>query len=155
MFNPSRDQARQFFFDTWAKHQQQQVLTDLEKLTLSILLRHPEYHAVVGAPDRYVDKDYRPEQGDINPFLHMGMHLAIEEQLSIGQPFGIRELYQVLCEQHQDEHAAQHDMMDCLGEMIWHAQRNGTGPDGNVYLACLRRKGGQPDAPPVVQTHLE
>ena len=142
MFNPSRDQARQFLFDTWAKHGQGAALTDLERIALSVIALHPEYHAVLGAPERYVEREYRPELGETNPFLHMSMHLAIEEQLSIDQPFGVRALYQSLCSKTGDEHTAQHEMMDCLAEMIWQAQRGGTGPDGGLYLACMRRKAG-------------
>ncbi|SFZ78197.1 DUF1841 family protein [Chitinimonas taiwanensis] len=146
MFNPSRDQARQFLFDTWAKHKQQAALTDLERIAFAVLTRHPEYQPIVDAPERYRDKDYLPEFGETNPFLHMSMHLAIEEQLSIDQPTGVRALYRALCEHSGDEHRAQHEMMDCLAEMIWQAQRSGTGPDGALYLACMRRKAGLDEA---------
>ncbi|MGQ5523803.1 DUF1841 family protein [Chitinimonas sp. PSY-7] len=142
MFNPSRDQARRFLFDTWAKHKQNAPLTDLERMAFAVLARHPEYQVIVDTPDRYLDKDYLPEFGETNPFLHMNMHLAIEEQLSIDQPTGVRDLYRRLCEYTGDEHSAQHEMMDCLAEMIWQAQRSGTGPDGSLYLACMRRKAG-------------
>lgn len=147
MFNPSRDQARQFLFETWAKHKQATPLTDLEKIALAVLLRHAEYHPIVDFPDRYADKDYLPEFGETNPFLHLNMHLAIEEQLSIDQPRGIKALYQTLCQTTGDEHAAQHEVMDCLAEMIWQAQRSGTGPDGQRYLMCIRAKAGLGDRP--------
>lgn len=142
MFNPSRDQARQFLFDTWAKHRQQAPLTDLERIAFSVLSRHPEYQPIVDAPERYRERDYLPEFGETNPFLHMNMHLAIEEQLSIDQPHGVRALYQALCGKLGNEHDAQHEMMDCLAEMIWQAQRAGTSPDGALYLACMRGKAG-------------
>ncbi len=142
MFNPSRDQARQFLFDTWAKHRQSAPLTDLERIALAVIIQHPEYHTLLDAPDRNVDRDYPPEFGETNPFLHLNMHLAIEEQLSIDQPFGVKTLYQSLCEKLGDAHEAQHEMMDCLAEMIWQAQRSGTGPNGGLYLACMRRKIG-------------
>lgn len=143
MFNPSRDEARRFFFDTWTKHKQGEVLTDLEKMTLAILFEHPEYHAVLDAPERYLEQDWLPEQGETNPFLHLAMHLSIDEQLSIDQPPGVRALVQQLAARHGDLHAAQHDAMDGLGEMIWHAQRHRTAPDPNVYLNILRRKLGE------------
>lgn len=146
MFNPTRDQVRQFLFETWSKQKQSAPLTDLEKIALAVIARHPEYHPIVDAPDRYRDRDYLPEFGETNPFLHMSMHLAIEEQLSIDQPAGVRALYGQLCQHTGDEHAAQHAMMDCLAEMIWQAQRSGSGPDGQRYLACMRRKAGQPEA---------
>lgn len=145
MFNPTRDQARRFLFDTWAKQKQAAPLTDLEKVALAVLARHPEYHAIVDAPERYLERDYLPEFGETNPFLHMNMHLAIEEQLSIDQPHGVRALYQALCTHTGDEHAAQHEMMDCLVEMIWQAQRSGRGPDGHLYLACMKKKVGLPE----------
>ncbi|AXK38366.1 DUF1841 family protein [Crenobacter cavernae] len=142
MFTPSRQDARQFFFDTWRKHKAGDPLTDLERLTLSILIEHPEYHPIVDNPDRYGEREWQPEDGDTNPFLHMGLHLAIEEQLSIDQPFSIRELHDTLARRHDDRHAAQHEMMECLAEMIWHAQRNGGMPDVNLYLSCIRGRLG-------------
>lgn len=142
MFNPSREQARRFYFDTWAKHRASQPLTDLEKIALTVMLLHPEYHSLLDKPDHYVDKDYSPEAGQTNPFLHMSMHVAIHEQLTIDQPQGIREHYKGLCEHTQDQHAAEHEMMDCLGEMIWHAQRHQTNPNPDIYFACLNKKRG-------------
>jgi len=90
MFNPSRDEVRQFFFDAWHKHREREVLNGLDSVAVGVMLLHPEYHPVLDDPERYQDRDYRPEAGDTNPFLHMSMHLAIEEQLSIDQPPGIK-----------------------------------------------------------------
>ena len=129
MFNPSRDEARRFFFDTWRKHQANDTLTDLERMTLAIILLHPEYHPVLDAPARYLEREWLPEDGQTNPFLHLAMHLSIEEQLSIDQPPGIRARIDALSLQHQDRHPALHDAMDGLAEMIWHAQRYQTPPD--------------------------
>ena len=92
LFNPSRDQVRQFFFDTWHKQQQPASLTPLEQMALSVILMHPEYHAVLSAPERNAQREYFPEQGESNPFLHMGLHLSILEQISIDQPAGIRQI---------------------------------------------------------------
>lgn len=141
MFTPNRQDARRFFFDTWRKHKAGETLTDLEKLTLAILYEHPEYHPIVDNPETYLEREWTPEMGETNPFLHMGLHLAIDEQLAIGQPFGIRELYAQLVAKN-DEHSAKHGMMECLGEMVWQAQRYGGGPDVNVYLSCVRGKLG-------------
>jgi len=140
MFNPSRDQARDFFFDLWAKSRASSALTPLESIALSIVLEHPEYHAVLGDPERYRDREWKPEGGDTNPFLHLAMHLAIEEQLSIDQPPGIRAAVEALARRRDSEHEARHDVMDCLAEAIWQAQRNGT-PFGNeAYVECVKRK---------------
>lgn len=143
MFAPSRQDARRFFFDTWQKQQAGQPLTDLEKLLFSVISLHPEYHDILNRPQQYAEREWMPEQGETNPFLHMGMHLALEEQLSIDQPPGIRTLYQQLLHKTGSEHDAQHAVLDCLGEMIWQAQRYGGGPDVNVYLSCIRGKLGQ------------
>ncbi|WP_028537130.1 DUF1841 family protein [Paludibacterium yongneupense] len=140
MFNPSRQDARRFFFDTWARRQQ--TLSGLEAVAFGVILQHPEYHALLDQAERYLESDWAPEDGQTNPFLHLSLHMAIEEQRSIDQPFGIRSLYAQLALRRGDEHAAQHEIMDCLGEMIWHAQRYGGGPDVNRYIACIRGKLG-------------
>ena len=140
MFNPTRDQARLFFIDAWAKFQRHEPLTDMEALVVEHIGRHPEYHAIVAAPERYREREWLPELGETNPFLHLSMHLAISEQLSIDQPAGVKERYEKLRAALSDEHDAQHQVMDCLAEMIWTAQRYGQPPDGVAYLACLEKK---------------
>ena len=134
MFNPTRDQAREFLFDTWAKHRAGAELTQLESLTLAIVLEHPEYHAFLEDRERYLDRDWKPEGGETNPFLHLQMHLAIEEQVSIDQPPGIRAAIEALATRLGSMHDARHAVLDCLAEMIWQAQRNGTGFDNAAYL---------------------
>ncbi|MEO8417732.1 MAG: DUF1841 family protein, partial [Methylophilaceae bacterium] len=86
LFNPSRDQVRQFFFDAWAKFKRQQPLSDLEAIALQVMQMHPEYHNVLNAPERYLEQAYFPEMGETNPFLHMSLHLSILEQIAINQP---------------------------------------------------------------------
>jgi hypothetical protein len=141
MFNPTRDQSRQFLFDLWQKHRAGTPLTPLESLALSVLIEHPEYHPVLDDRERYLDRDWKPEGGDTNPFLHVAMHLAIEEQLSIDQPPGIRAAVRGLAER-LGEHGARHEVMECLAEMVWQAQRNGAPFDNGSYLDCIRRRGG-------------
>jgi hypothetical protein len=140
MFSPSREQARQFFFDVWRKYRQREILTAMEDMALEIILLHPEYQRMLETPERYRDKDYLPEMGDINPFLHMSMHVAIKEQLSIDQPSGIRKRFQRLLQKAGDEHVATHQLMECLAEMIWQAQRDQTTLDESVYFECLDRQ---------------
>lgn len=142
LFNPSRDEVRTFFFDTWAKFRAQQPLSDLEKLALSIMHMHPEYHDIFNDPERYQKKAYFPEMGETNPFLHMSLHLSILEQLSINQPTGISQIYQQLKAKHQNEHDAQHDLLECLAETIWLAQRNQTPLDAAHYLHLMQQKAG-------------
>ncbi len=143
MFAPSRDQARQFFFDTWRKYKQREILSGLEAMALEAMLEHPEYHLILDDPERHLDRDYTPEGGETNPFLHMSMHLAIAEQISIDQPPGIRQRFQQLLERTGSRHDAMHQTMDCLAEMIWQAGRRGSAPDDSVYFACLENKLGR------------
>jgi hypothetical protein len=140
VFNPSRDQAREFLFEVWRKHGAGEVLTPLEALTLDVVMRHPEYHAMLGNRERYLDRDWKPEGGETNPFLHLQMHLAIEEQLSIDQPHGIRDAVQALARARDSEHDARHEVMECLAEVIWHAQRYGGGFDNATYLDCVKKR---------------
>jgi len=140
VFNPSRDQVRNFFFQTWDKYKAGHPLSAMESLAVEHISRHPEYHPVLGQPDRYQDRDWPPELGETNPFLHLSFHISISEQLSIDQPPGVRDAYQQLLTRLGDEHAAQHAVMDCLGEMLWRAQRDQEPPDGLAYIDCLHRK---------------
>jgi len=142
MFNPSRDQVRQFFVDTWAGYRAGRTLNGGEATALEVILAHPEYHAMLDNPARYLERDYPPELGETNPFLHLSMHVSIAEQISIDQPVGVRAHYQKLLIQRGDTMLAQHEMMDCLAEMIWQAQRSGTAYDPSAYLQCLDAKLG-------------
>ncbi len=137
MFSPSRDQVRQFFFDVWAKYRAGQMLAGAEQPALEAILAHPEYHAMLNNPARHLQRDYPPEFGETNPFLHLSMHLSIAEQISIDQPAGVRERYRTLLAQRGDAMRAQHEVMDCLAEMIWQAQRNAAAYDPVAYLQCL------------------
>ena len=137
LFNPTRDQVREFFFGVWAKSRAGEPLTPLESMALAIVLEHPEYHEVLGDPERYRDREWTPEGGETNPFLHLSMHLAIEEQLSIDQPPGHPRGRAPLAAKHDSEHDARHAVMDCLAEQVWQAQRNGVAFDNAAYLDCL------------------
>ncbi|MCU0803669.1 MAG: DUF1841 family protein [Burkholderiales bacterium] len=140
MFNPSREQVRQFFFDAWRKYRARQPLEGLETVAVEIALLHAEYHPLLDDPARSLDADYTPEQGAMNPFLHMSLHMAIEEQLSIDQPPGIRAEFERVLASRGDRHAALHAVLDCLGEVVWRAQRERAAPDAVAYLECLRRQ---------------
>ena len=140
MFNPSRDEARAFLFAAWRKRCGGLPMTPLEDMTAQLIERHPEYHALLSDPERYRDADFATERGASNPFLHLMMHMTIEEQLSIGQPFGIREHFMRLTRKYGSEHEAQHAMMECLTEMIQQAQTRNAAPDAAVYFSCLERQ---------------
>jgi hypothetical protein len=142
MFAPTRSESRRFFVDAWTKYRASQPLTDLERIVVGLVAIHPEYHAVVEDPERNLDRDWRPEAGEPNPFLHLALHLAVAEQLSIDQPPGICSCFDRLKVAKGDEHEALHAVLECLGEVIWNAQRHGTPYDGALYLACLERQLG-------------
>ncbi len=137
LFGQNRDQLRQVYFETWRKYQNHLPLEPLEKMIAEVVVQHPEYHALLENPEGSLSKDYLPEVGESNPFLHMGMHIGIREQLTTNRPAGIRTVYQQLLKRHQDAHAVEHLIMECLAEMIWQAQRNQLAPDEVRYLECL------------------
>jgi hypothetical protein len=140
VFTPSRDEARRFLVDAWRKYRAGQPLSGLEQTAAQLVAMHPEYHPLLEAPERHLDRDYLPEQGDVNPFLHLSLHLAVAEQLAIDQPPGIAAHYARLCAARGDAHAALHAIVECLGEVMWQAQRTGMAPDASVYLGCLARQ---------------
>jgi Domain of unknown function (DUF1841) len=137
MFNPSRDEVREMFFGAWRKYREGAPLAGIESLALEVIVQHPEYHGVLEAPARYRERDYTDET---NPFLHMSLHLALEEQLSIDQPPGIRSRWQALLERAGDRHEALHQAIECLAGTLWRAQRDAGPPDAAAYLSCLERR---------------
>lgn len=143
MFNPSRDEARRFLIEAWRKRCEKLPATPLETMAADIVAIHPEYFALLESGEAALDRDWTPEDGETNPFLHLSLHLAIGEQLQIDQPPGLRAACDALSAQHGDRHAALHDILDCLAETIWRAQRSRTPPDGAAYLECVRRKLGK------------
>ena len=140
MFTPTRDEARRLFFEARRKFLAAEPLSGLEQLALQVITLHPEYHALLDDP-RYLYRDYAPEDGTLNPFLHLSLHLAIEEQLSIDQPRGLRAEFDRIAAAAGSEHDARHALLECLGEVLWQASRDGTAPDEKAYLECLRGRG--------------
>lgn len=140
MFQPSREQARRFFVEAWRRYRVGEPLEPLQALAAELILRHPEYHALLEDAEASVEREWPPELGETNPFLHLGLHLAIAEQLSIDQPPGIRSQHRALCARLRDEHAAQHALMECLVETLWQSQRTGQPLDAAAYLACAERQ---------------
>ena len=138
MFGTDRNELRRAYYDAWHKAQQGQQLSPLELMIVEVIQLHPEYHKLLGAGENTLDADYGVDQGESNPFLHMGMHIAIREQVSTDRPPGIAMLHRQLS-QRADHHQAEHQMMECLGEAMWNAQRSGTPPDEQLYLECLRK----------------
>jgi Domain of unknown function (DUF1841) len=142
MFNPSQREVREFFCGTYQKSLNRLPLTALEVLAKDWIDLHPEYHSDLASVERAVELQYGPEQGQSNPFLHLAMHLSISEQISIDQPPGIQLAFHSLCKRLGDKHAAAHEVMECLGQMLWQAQRSNLPPDGIAYVECVQRRGG-------------
>lgn len=140
LFNPSRDQAREFLFALWAKYRAGEPLAGVEPIMLEIVLAHPEYHALLENPARYREREYRPEDGETNPFLHLMLHLALVEQVSLDQPPGVRACLDALRARLGEAMAAEHALMDCLAEEVWRVQRHRQAFDATRYLDCARAR---------------
>ncbi len=136
----TRDEAREFFLHVWRKMSARENMEPLEQLLAQVISEHPEYHATLDDPDGALHKDFDGAGAAPNPFLHMGLHIALIEQLQTDRPAGIRALYQQLLRGGaNDSHAVEHRMMECLGESLWQASRDGVAPDEGAYLERLRR----------------
>jgi hypothetical protein len=138
MFGQDRTELRQMFFTAWEKHQNKQLMEPLEAVVAKIIELHPEYHALLENKET-LDRDYTPEMGQTNPFLHMAMHISIQEQLSTKRPTGIEQLHISILKKYKDPHETEHLMMECLGKMLWEAQSQNRMPDENDYLTCLKQ----------------
>ena len=140
MFTPSQEQVRRFFCGAWAKQQAGQPMEAIEQLAAGWIAEHPEWHADFADADAAIARDYGDGAVGGNPFLHLSMHLSISEQCSIDQPRGIRQAVELLAARRADLHAAHHEVMDCLGQMLADAEASGRAPDGDAYVACVQRR---------------
>jgi len=140
MFAPSQNDVRRFFCDTWRKQREGAPLTPLEALAADWIAEHPEYHSDLAHVHAALEAVFDAEAGRPNPFLHLAMHLSISEQLGIDQPRGIKQAFDLLAARLGSAHQAQHEVMECLGEMMWTSQRSGLPPDGERYIDCVRRR---------------
>jgi hypothetical protein len=140
MFAPSQNDVRRFFCETRRKQRDGLPLTPMEVLAADWIAEHPEHHAELEDLEAALAAVYTVEDGRTNPFLHLSMHLTISEQVSIDQPRGIKQAFELLAAKRGSAHDAQHEVMECLGEMVWASQRSGLPPDGERYLECVRRR---------------
>lgn len=140
MFTPSQHDVRRFFCDTHRQQRDGLPLTPMQTLAARWISEHPEYHAELADVEAALAADYSAEAVRGNPFLHLSMHLTISEQVAIDQPRGIKQSFELLAARLGSAHAAQHEVMECLGDMIWQSQRSGLPPDGAAYLDCVRRR---------------
>ncbi len=139
MFGQNRTAMRRMFTDAWRKFKAKESMQPLERIIASVIQHHPEYHQLLNSPEQALEQDFLPEYGDTNPFLHMGMHITLQEQTSTNRPPGISALYQQLGLKTGDSHAAEHQIMECLGKTLLEAQQANTMPDEQEYLECVRR----------------
>jgi len=143
MFNPSQADVRRFFCSVYAKAQAEQALDAMETIASLWMNEHPEFHNELADLDAALASMDRLEDGKSNAFLHLSMHLSITEQCSIDQPRGIRQAVELLTHRRDSLHEAHHEVMDCLGQMMWQSQRAGRPPDGPTYIACVQRRATQ------------
>ncbi len=140
MFQPSQHDVRRFFCETRRKQRGALPLSPMEALAADWISQHPEHHEELDDLETALAAVYEIEGGRSNPFLHLSMHLSITEQIAIDQPTGIKQAFGLLAAKVGSLHEAQHQVMECLGEMIWTSQRSGRPPDGERYLECVRRR---------------
>ncbi len=138
-----RSGLRRRYTEAWRKRRAALPLEPLEDQIASVIEEHPEYQPLVEDEAGALSRDYDPEGGQANPFLHMGLHLAIREQVGTNRPPGIAAVHAELCHRIGNRHDAEHRMIECLGEALWRSQRTGLPPDEAAYLESLRRLPGR------------
>jgi hypothetical protein len=135
----SREELRQVYVDAWRKRRDGLPMEPLEAQISDVIALHPEYHAALERPDTVLDRDYSPEGGQSNPFLHMGLHLAVRDQIATDRPPGIRTAFESVARHMSSAHDAEHQLIECLAETMWEAQRANLPPDENAYLSRVKR----------------
>ena len=136
IFGQDRHELRKTYADAWQKYCDKRPMSALEARIAAVISEHPEYQDTVASPE--LDRDFTPEGGETNPFLHMGLHLGLREQVATNRPAGIAEIFERLAAKAQSAHAAEHQMIECLAEALWEAQSQNRAPDDRQYMECLR-----------------
>ena len=134
MFSSDRSAQRKFLAKSWEKYKANQLLEPLELQLAKIIEKHPEYQEIINN----LDTEYFPEQGKINPFLHINLHLSLQDQINLDQPKGIKEIYNSLVKKIKDTHQVEHIMMEQIAEMIFNSQKNNKPMDQEQYLRSLK-----------------
>ena len=143
IFGNDRTELRRLFAEAWRRRVENLPLEPLRDQIATVVALHPEYHALIEAPASLA-REWTPADGETNPFLHLGMHLAVREQVATDRPAGIRDAFQRLAARRGDAHAAEHEVFECLGRALWEAQRAGRPPDEQAYLECVRQRASGP-----------
>ena len=136
IFGTDRNELRQMYVDAWRKFSAGEAMSPLESQIAQVIQDHPEYQPAMTAET--LEETYTPEGGKTNPFLHMGLHLALREQIATNRPQGIAGVFESLQAKTGDRHTAEHQALDCLAETMWVAQNNNAAPDEQAYLDSLR-----------------
>lgn len=137
IFGQDRNELRKMYADAWRKYSEQQPMSPLEAQIAAVVAWHPEYQGDIGSDA--LDREYPPEGGRSNPFLHMGLHLGIREQVATDRPAGIAAIHATLQKSCDDAHAAEHQMIEALAETLWEAQSANAAPDESKYLERLKK----------------
>jgi hypothetical protein len=140
IFSSDRHALRRRFIEAWHKARTGGVMEPLEVQIAEVIAEHPEYHALLEHADAALEKEYLPETGETNPFLHMALHIAVREQVATDRPPGIQHALHALLAETADRHQAEHVMLECLAETLWSAQRAGRAPDEEAYLERIRER---------------
>lgn len=143
IYSQDRQKLRQQYLDVWAKAIQRLPLEPLEQLIADVIADHPEYHPLLKNAEAAIDSEFYPEHGTTNPFLHMGMHIALREQVATDRPIGITDLTRKMLLKYRDSHLMEHEMMEPLGQILWQAQRDNTAPDETLYMELLQQLAGK------------
>jgi hypothetical protein len=142
MFTQDRTAMRGVFVDAWRRFLKAEPLEPLQRQIVEVAKRHPEYHPLLEDGEAAIARDWLPHHGETNPFLHMALHLAVQDQVTTDGPRGIRRLYEsVVRDCLGDAHEAEHRIMECLGEAMWRMQREGSDLDEKAYLKCIKKRG--------------
>jgi hypothetical protein len=137
--NKSRDELRRVYVEAWRKRRAGLPIEPLEAQVADVIALHPEYHAALERSEDAVGRDYTPEGGQSNPFLHMGLHLAVRDQIATDRPAGLRQAFERVAARVGSAHEAEHRIIECLAEAMWEAQRSGRPPDEAAYLQRVLR----------------
>ena len=139
MFSQNREQMRAVFVEAWRQHQAGLPMQQLQLAVAAVIVEHPEYHALLNDEDKALHKDFTPDGGHSNPFLHMAMHLSLREQIATDRPPGIATVFTQLCGKTGTSHAAEHSMLEVLGKHLWQSSRSGLPPDDTAYILDLKK----------------
>lgn len=137
LFSQDRSELRRFYLEVWRKVRAGLPLAPMEQMVAEVVSEHPEYQPLLEDGEQILGREYRAEQGETNPFLHMALHIALREQATTDRPSGINRIHSALSRHFGGRIEAEHRMMDCLAEALWSAQRYNALPDETAYMACL------------------